>query len=104
MAPTRDQKPKSPIRAAQVGFLQLGQSPTAEVTLQRAHLEIVPKVGLDALRRGDGSGKSGVVWDFMQEGSTAQGTAIGQGRSSFRGVENELNTAVFNGIDDMRPA
>src|SRR5262245_50606321 len=40
----------------------------AEICLESAHLEVSPEIGLNALRRGDGSMKSGVVRNFMQEG------------------------------------
>ncbi len=40
----------------------------------------------------------------MQEGRIAQGTAVGQGRSPLGGIENKLNTAVFDGIDDVGAA
>src|SRR5689334_19090658 len=40
----------------------------------------------------------------MQEGRMAQGAAVGQGRRPLGGVENQLNTAVFDGIHDMGPA
>ena len=34
----------------------------------------------------------------------AQGPAIRQGRGPFGGIKNQLNTAVFDGIDDMGAA
>src|SRR6476660_3459775 len=37
----------------------------------------------------------------MQEGGMAQGPAVGQCRSPLSGVENQLNTAVFDGIHDV---
>ena len=37
----------------------------------------------------------------MQEGGMAQGAAVGQGRTALRGVENQLNPAVFDDIDDV---
>ncbi len=49
----------------------------AEIALQRANLKIALKVGPDPLRCGHGPGKSGVVWDFVQEGSPTQRTAVG---------------------------
>jgi hypothetical protein len=42
--------------------------PAAEIALQRSDLEVTPEKGFYSLRRGDGSGKSGVVGHFMQEG------------------------------------
>src|SRR5512143_3767421 len=68
------------------------------------HLEVTLEIGLDALRRGDGPRKSGVVRYFMQEGRMAQGTAVGQRSSPLGGVENKLNAAVFDGIHDVGPA
>src|ERR1041385_1778166 len=73
----------------------------AKIALQRANLEIALKVGLDPLRRGDGPRKSGVVGDFMQEGSPTQRLAVGQGRHPIRGVEDELNPPVLDGINDV---
>src|SRR5580698_5048114 len=40
----------------------------------------------------------------MQEGSAAQRAAVRQCRSPFGGVENQLNFAVFDGVNDMRSA
>ena len=40
----------------------------------------------------------------MQEGCAPERAAIGECRGPFRGVENQLNFAVFDGIDDMRTA
>src|SRR5262249_48569361 len=37
----------------------------------------------------------------MQEGGVAQGTAVGQSRSTLGGIENQLNAAVFDGVHDM---
>src|ERR1700675_3064203 len=76
----------------------------AEITLQRAHLEIAGKLGLDPLGRGNGSRKSGVVWNFMQEGGPAQRPAVGQRGCPFRGVEYQLNPAIGDPVDDMGPA
>jgi len=39
----------------------------------------------------------------MQEGRPPQRPAVGQGGRSLGGVENQLNTAIFDGIDDVRP-
>src|SRR6187551_1092414 len=71
-----------------------------EIALQCADLEVAPKVGLDALRRSDGTGKSGVVRHFMQEGCPPERLAVGQGSGPLGGVENKLNPAIFDGIDD----
>src|SRR5262245_50312171 len=79
-------------------------APAAEVALQRAYLEVTLQIGLDALRRGDGPRKSGVVWHFMQEGRVAQRPAVGQCCRPLGGIENQLNTAVFDGIHDVGPA
>src|SRR5262249_1267933 len=79
-------------------------APAAEVALQRAYLEVALQIGLDALRRGDGPRKSGVVRHFMQEGGVAQRPAIGQRRRPLGGIENQLNAAVFDGIHDVGPA
>src|SRR5476651_2856110 len=51
--------------------------PIAEVALQRTHLEVAPEIGFYALRRSDGTRKSGVVRRFMQEGGMAHGPAVG---------------------------
>src|SRR5262249_24273504 len=73
----------------------------AEIALQRAHIEVAPDIGFDSLRCGDGPRKSGVVRHFMQEGCAPQGAAVGQGGRPLSGVENELNPAICNGIDDV---
>jgi hypothetical protein len=39
----------------------------------------------------------------MQEGCPPQRPAIGQGRRTLGRIEDKLNTAVFDGIDDVRP-
>src|SRR6266849_2655237 len=60
----------------QTSYRQLRAGPPSgvarKIALQRAHLEVSLQVGLNALRRRDGPGKSGVVRDFMQEGGTPQ--------------------------------
>src|SRR5262245_42595037 len=40
----------------------------------------------------------------MQEGGAAQGPAVGQGGGPLGGVENQLNFAVFDGVDDVGTA
>ena len=40
----------------------------------------------------------------MQEGCAPQRTAVVDGRRPLRGVGNQVNFAVFDGIDDVRPA
>src|ERR1700758_4722242 len=74
-----------------------------KITLQGADLKVPAQIGADALRGRHGTRKSGVIWHFMQEGSTAQRAAVGQRLRPFRGVENQLNVAVHDGVDDMRP-
>src|ERR1041384_4319516 len=76
----------------------------AEIALQRAYLEVVPEVGFYALCRSHGSGKSGVVRHFMQEGCPPQWTAVRQGGGPLGGVENQLNPAVFDGVHDVGTA
>src|SRR6185437_13317454 len=71
--------------------------PAVKVALQRTHLEVTPEVGFDALRRGDGTGKSGVVRHFMQEGRVPQRPAVSQRGGALGGVENKLHAAVFDG-------
>src|SRR3712207_8801900 len=40
----------------------------------------------------------------MQEGGPAEGPAVRQGARPFGGVENQLNLAVLDGVDHVRPA
>src|SRR5262249_4415668 len=40
----------------------------------------------------------------MQEGSAAQRLAVGQRLGALGGVENQLDSAVFDGVDDVWPA
>src|SRR6266404_8367702 len=75
-----------------------------KITLQRADLKVPAQIGADALRGCHGSRKSGVIWHFMQEGSTSQRAAVGQGLRPFRGVEDQLDVAISDGVDDMRPS
>src|SRR5512135_3898025 len=74
-----------------------------EISLQRTNLEVALEIGSNALRCGDRPRKSGVVRHFMQEGSAAQRAAIGQRGRPFGRVKNDLNLAVFDGVDDVRP-
>src|SRR5215472_8672258 len=75
-----------------------GRSPVsglaAEIALQRAHLEITRKLGLDPLGRGNGPRKSGVVRNFMQEGGPAQRPAVGERGRPLGGIEHQLDPAV----------
>src|SRR5262245_39145554 len=73
----------------------------SEITLQRANLEVSPEIGFYSLRRGDGSRKSGVVGDFMQEGSAPQRPAVCQCHCTFCGVENQLDPPIPDRIDDV---
>src|ERR1700687_6064997 len=75
-----------------------------KVTLQGADLKVPAQIGADTLRGRHGTRKSGVIWHFMQEGSAPQGAAVGQGLRPFGGIENQLDVAIRDGIDDMRPA
>src|ERR1700716_1377420 len=75
-----------------------------KITLQGADLKVPAQIGADALRGRHGTGKSGVIWHFMQEGSTPQGAAVGQRLRPFGGVEDQLDVAVHDGVDDMRPS
>ena len=40
----------------------------------------------------------------MQEGRPAQRTRIGKGLGTLGRVEDQLDAAVLDGVDDMRPA
>src|SRR5712672_4877983 len=75
-----------------------------KVTLQGADLKVSAQIGADALRGRHSTRKSGVIWHFMQEGSTPQRTAVGQRLRPFGGVEDKLDIAVGDGVDDMRSA
>src|SRR5258705_2236779 len=85
-------------------FSPAQRSGFGKITLQGADLKVPAQIGADALRGRHGTRKSGVIWHFMQEGSTPQRAAIGQRLWPFRGVENKLDVAICDGIDDMRPA
>src|SRR5258708_6802147 len=76
----------------------------AEIALQRTHLEIAPKMGADPLRGGDGSGKSGVIRDFMQEGGAPERPAVGERGRSLGGIEDQVDLAILDSVDDMRPS
>src|SRR5262249_30223568 len=76
----------------------------AEIALQRAYLEVVPKIGFYALCRSYGSGKSGVVRHFMQVGVPPQMTTIRQVSGSLGGVEYKLNPAIFDGVHNVGTA
>jgi len=39
----------------------------------------------------------------MQEGRPTQGARVGEGLRSLRGVEDQLNGAVLDRVDDVRP-
>src|SRR6202035_1896973 len=43
-----------------------------KITLQRADLKVPAQIGADALGSRHGTRKSGVIWHFMQEGSSSQ--------------------------------
>src|SRR6266403_695607 len=75
-----------------------------KIALQGADLKVPAQIGSDTLRGRHGTRKSGVIWHFMQEGSAPQGAAVGQRLRPFGGVENQLDVAVHDGVDDMRPA
>src|SRR5580704_2020600 len=75
--------------------------PGPEIALQRTHLEVTPEIGPDALRCGDGPRESGVVRHFMQEGSAAQRPAVIERGCPLGSVENQMNFAVLDGIDDV---
>src|SRR5665213_4506217 len=75
-----------------------------KVTLQRADLKVPAQIGADALGSRHGTRKSGVIWHFMQEGSSSQRAAVGQRLRPFGGIEHELDVAVYDGVDDMWPA
>src|SRR5262249_15668610 len=76
----------------------------AEICLESAHLEVSPEIGLNALRRGAGSMKSGVVRNFMQEGGLPSRATIGQRLGALGRVEHDLNLAVLDGVHDVGPA
>src|SRR6202140_5632303 len=75
-----------------------------KITLQGADLKVPAQIGADALRGRHGTRKSGVIWHFMQEGSASQRPAVGQRLWPFGGVEDQLDIAVHDGVDDMRPS
>src|ERR1700735_4503461 len=75
-----------------------------KITLQRADLKVPAQIGADALCSRHGTRKSGVIWHFRQEGTTSQRAAVGQRLWPFGGVEDQLDVAVHDGIDDMRPS
>src|ERR1700683_1298591 len=80
-----------------IASIRLGR----EIALQRVHLEVAFEIGLDALRCGDGPRESGVVRHFMQEGRAPKRPAVGQGCGPLGGVENEMDLAVLDGVNDM---
>src|ERR1700704_6811444 len=75
-----------------------------KIALQGADLKVSAQIGADALRGRHSTRKSGVIWHFMQEGSAPQRSTVGQRLRPFGGVENELDVAIGDGVDDMRPA
>src|SRR3984957_19081337 len=89
---------KQPVSPDEFRTLAFGK-----ITLQRADLKIPAQIGADALRGRHGTRKSGVIWHFMQEGSPPQRAAVGQRLRPLRRIEDQLNIAIHDGIDDMRP-
>src|SRR5258708_23047249 len=75
-----------------------------EIALQRPDLEFASEKGFDSPRRRNGPRKSGVVWNFMQEGRAPQCAGIGQRLSALGGIENQLDLAVLDRIDAVRAA
>ena len=49
-------------------------------------------------------GQGRVIGNLMQKGGAAQGTRIRQRLGALGGVEHELDRAVLDRVDDMRPA
>src|SRR5258705_6400490 len=84
-------------------FSPAQRSGFGKITLQGADLKVPAQIGADALRGCHGTRKSGVIWHFMQEGSTSQRAAVGQRLRPFRGVKDQLDVAIRDGVDDMRP-
>src|ERR1700730_11744116 len=76
----------------------------AKVILQRANLEIAGEIGPNSLRRGDRASEGRIVGHLMQESGAAQRPRIGEGLCAFRRIEHKLDFAVFDQVDDVRPA
>src|SRR6201994_2056350 len=87
------------------GALPPGQrSVVGKVTLKGADLKVSVEIGTDTLGCRLRPRKSGVIGHFMQEGSPPQRAAIGQRLWPFGGVEHQLDLAIGDGVDDVRPA
>src|SRR6266481_7409800 len=85
-------------------FSPAQRSGFGKITLQGADLKVPAQIGADALCGRHSTRKSGVIWHFMQEGSAPQRSAVGQRLGAFGGVEDELDVAIGDGVDDMRPS
>src|SRR3984893_8823079 len=76
----------------------------AKIILQRANFQITGEIGPNSLRRGDRASEGRIVGHLMQESGAAQRPRIGESLRSFRRIEHKLDLAVFDQVDDMRPA
>src|ERR1700730_4236485 len=77
---------------------------SAKIILQRANFQIAGEIGPNSLRRGNRASEGRVVGYLMQESGAAQRPRIGEGLRAFGRIEHKLDLAVFDQIDDMRPA
>ena len=69
-----------------------------------AGLQDAGPVRLDPERHRDRAGDGGVVGDLVQQGGAPERPAVDEGLRAFGGVEDELDFAVLDSIDDVRPA
>src|SRR5262245_39457413 len=75
-----------------------------EIGLQGAYFKTAGPVSFDPERYRERTCDSGVIGDLVQEGCPAQRTAVGKRARPLGGVDEELDLAVFDRVDDVRPA
>src|SRR5262249_13265902 len=76
----------------------------ARIALQGRYGEVAGPEGLDCLGHGERAGYGWRIGDVVEQGRAPDREGIGQGLGPFGGVEHDIDFAVGNGVDDMRPA
>ena len=76
----------------------------AKISLKGPHFKFAADQCFDSARGGLCTGQCRIIGHLVQQGCASERAAVGQGLSALSCVEDKLNIAVLDRIDDMRTA
>ena len=74
------------------------------IFLQTLHFQFAPFHGPDGVQGGPRRGHGGGVGDVVFQGRPADGVGVRRGVAAFRGVDQQVDIAALDAVDDMGPA